>query len=116
MRIIDSKKDYYDYLQGIIGIDDKVTYDRRGSNVICESGLLVPYGYNVFLSDKIFDWDKPKEQKYAFQSRKYEKRLLNRNWNKKNYIKIDEGEIHDLILEVGYHQFIFEMERYLDKD
>lgn len=31
MRIIDNKKDYYDYLAGIYGIDDYITYDRRDS-------------------------------------------------------------------------------------
>lgn len=29
MRIITKIKDYYDYLQGVYGIDDKVIYDRR---------------------------------------------------------------------------------------
>lgn len=31
MKIIDNKKDYYDYLSGINGIDEYVVYDRRGS-------------------------------------------------------------------------------------
>lgn len=31
MRIIDNKKDYYDYLAGVIGIDEYITYDRRNS-------------------------------------------------------------------------------------
>lgn len=31
MKIIDNKKDYYDYLSGIYGIDDLIVYDRRGS-------------------------------------------------------------------------------------
>lgn len=31
MKIIDNKKDYYDYLSGIYGIDNYVVYDRRGS-------------------------------------------------------------------------------------
>lgn len=34
MKIIDSKKDYYDYVSGIYGIDDKVVFDRRGSKVL----------------------------------------------------------------------------------
>ena len=29
MKIIDNRKDYYDYLMGINGIDTKVIYDRR---------------------------------------------------------------------------------------
>lgn len=31
MKIIDNKKDYYDYLMGVYGIDEKIVYDRRGS-------------------------------------------------------------------------------------
>ena len=31
MRIIDNKKDYYDYLAGVLGIDGYITYDRRNS-------------------------------------------------------------------------------------
>ena len=31
MKIIDNKKDYYDYLMGIYGIDEKIVYDRRTS-------------------------------------------------------------------------------------
>lgn len=31
MVIIDKRKDYYDYLQGVIGQDPKAVYDRRGS-------------------------------------------------------------------------------------
>lgn len=31
MKIIDNKKDYYDYISGIYGIDPEVVYDRRNS-------------------------------------------------------------------------------------
>ena len=31
MKIIDNKKDYYDYLVGINGLDPDIVYDRRGS-------------------------------------------------------------------------------------
>lgn len=31
MRLIDNKKDYYDYLAGVYGIDEYITYDRRNS-------------------------------------------------------------------------------------
>ena len=55
MKIIDNKKDFYDYLSGINGIDEYVTYDRRGSaNAKKElDGFLKPFctrpdngGYN----------------------------------------------------------------------
>ena len=31
MKIIDNKKDYYDYLSGVYGTDELAVYDRRGS-------------------------------------------------------------------------------------
>ena len=77
MRIIDNKKDYYDYLAGVLGIDDYITYDRRNSkrlvnkttNSISER---CPMGYgHIFCtwkngkdpnSDSVYDtgydWDK----------------------------------------------------------
>ena len=74
MRIIDNKKDYYDYLAGVLGIDDHITYDRRNSirlvnntaNIINER---YPMGYgNIFCTWKngknpdfensySYDWD-----------------------------------------------------------
>lgn len=39
MKIIDNKKDYYDYLMGVYGIDDKVVFDRRGSKVLSKSEI-----------------------------------------------------------------------------
>ena len=74
MRIIDNKKDYYDYLAGVLGIDDHITYDRRNSirlvnntaNIINER---CPMGYgNIFCTWKngknpdfensySYDWD-----------------------------------------------------------
>lgn len=34
MKIIDNKKDYYDWVSGVYGIDNSVVFDRRGSNVL----------------------------------------------------------------------------------
>lgn len=43
MKIIDNNKDYYDFYEGVYGIDEKVVYDRRNS-----------VGYNDFLKDLSF--------------------------------------------------------------
>jgi hypothetical protein len=37
MRIIDKRKDYYDYLMGVYGRDELLTYDRRGGTHIGNS-------------------------------------------------------------------------------
>lgn len=77
MRIIDNKKDYYDYLAGVWGIDGHITYDRRNSTRLVNktSDIIYeryPMGYgNIFCtwkngkdpnSDSVYDtgydWDK----------------------------------------------------------
>ena len=77
MRIIDNKKDYYDYLAGVLGIDDYITYDRRNSKRLVNKTANIinercPMGWgNVFCtwkngkdpnSDSVYDtgydWDK----------------------------------------------------------
>ena len=76
MRIIDNKKDYYDYLAGVWGIDGHITYDRRNSTRLVNktSDIIYeryPMGYgNVFCTwkngkdpnddsvyDTGYDWD-----------------------------------------------------------
>lgn len=50
MKILDNKKDYYDYLSGIEGIDEHITYDRRNSFRINNPGTKVPalqYDHNL---------------------------------------------------------------------
>ena len=121
MKIIDNKKDYYDYLQGIMGIDEKVTYDRRGSTVVGPSEYYVfnyPYGFDLFFSKKPFTCDKPKTKKTLWDSAKHDFKnsRFNIGWKRGHKEQIEEGDIHYLFLEVGYHQFIFEVERYLDED
>lgn len=121
MKIIDNKKDYYDYLQGIIGMDEKVVYDRRGSIVIGSSEYYnfdYPYGYDLFFSKKPFKCDKPKVKKALWDSAKYDFKnsKFNIGWKRGHKEQIEEGSIYYLFLEAGYHQFVFEVERYLDDE
>lgn len=75
MRIIDNKKDYYDYLAGVFGIDGYITYDRRNSTRLVNKASdsiydRYPMGYeNIFCTWKngdnpdkrqvgLYDWDK----------------------------------------------------------
>jgi len=118
MLIIDSKKDFYDYLQGVLGRDEKVVYDRRGSTVVGPSDCYVfgyPMDYDLYFSNKPFRCDEPKKRIKGWHSKKYEYRK--NKWGHFKYNNyIEEGSIYFLMLEVGYYQFIFEVERYLDKD
>jgi hypothetical protein len=118
MKIIDSKKDYYDYLQGVIGTDEKVVYDRRGSTILGSSRYYNfdwPSGYDLYFCKKPFKCDGPKTKKSQWQSCKYKNRIGRRVWSWKSREKYsEEGSIYDIYLEIGYHRFILEVERYLD--
>ena len=65
MKIIDNKKDYYDYLSGVYGIDNLIVYDRRGSVPISPDCFLVA-GCRVLLQSE----NSPLRQAY------HEKELL----------------------------------------
>ncbi|MBP5423995.1 MAG: hypothetical protein J6Y78_16300 [Paludibacteraceae bacterium] len=58
MKIIDNKKDYYDYISGIYGIDDLVVYDRRGSIALNSESVLL-HGMDYYFSSKTLSEDKP---------------------------------------------------------
>lgn len=87
MKIIDNKKDYYDYLVGKYGIDEKIVFDRRGSETydmlvkrVGQSALdnLDVYGgklilklgdYNyIFIKNKEtdFKWEFPDKYTYTY--------------------------------------------------
>lgn len=88
MRIIDNKKDYYDYLAGVLGIDEYITYDRRNSTRLVNKTATIlseryPMGYgNIFCtwkngkdpnSDSVYvpcTWDMGNENA-GFSYRKY---------------------------------------------
>ena len=119
MKIIDNKKDYYDYLQGVLGTDEKVTYDRRGSTIVGVSEFYdfnCPSGYDVFFSKKPFKDDGHKRKKSYWQSCKYENRDRKYRWSWKTDRFVYEGTVFHLLLEIGYHQYVFEVERYLDDE
>jgi len=120
MKILNRRgeKDYYDYLVSIMGMDEKVVYDRRNSTVVHASDIYLfdfPTGYDLYFSRKPFKCDEPKKRIKGWCSAKYVNRA--QRWKKFKYSDyIEEGSIYHLFLEVGYHQFIFEVERYLDKE
>ena len=58
MKIIDNKKDYYDYLAGIFGVDDLVVYDRRGS-VTQKPDRVLSHGMDYYFSHRILSLDTP---------------------------------------------------------
>lgn len=102
MRILDGgKKDYYDYIVGIYGIDSDITYDRRNSTVLSHD----KYGFweDYFAEKKLYS-DREKEQKYGWHL----------NGDKYVYGYYHAGRIIHFILEVGNTHYLFEVERYIE--
>jgi hypothetical protein len=115
MKIIDNKKDYYDYLAGILGVDDLVVYDRRGS-VVLGSENNMPYEMQYFFSHKILSFDKPLEDRRYWHLKSIIKRRETETV-KHSYSKTwKEGEIYHFVLEVGYTHYRFEVERWLEEN
>lgn len=89
MKILDNKKDYYDYLMGVFGQDEKIVYDRRNSinydmflknNLNLKDNISKMAKFILRLNNKHFvflkdgDWYLPEEIAVGF-------------WWKKSYVK-----------------------------
>lgn len=98
MKILSPRnnKDYYDYLTGIYGMDEKIVFDRRKFTIL--SRLNLP----LFTSE-LLEQDAPKKEKPSWQ------------WKNKRVPEY-EGTKFKCLLEIGLKWFFFEVERYLDTD
>ena len=60
MKIISKYKDYYDYLTGVYGIDEKIVYDRRFSRVITPDDMssdnITPVNASFSICNSRFDF------------------------------------------------------------
>ena len=93
-----NNKDYYDYLSGIYGIDDKVVYDRREFNIL--ENIDSPYFSKIKKEE-----DKPKQESRIYGKRGPGGKILY------EYI----GKVTYALLEVGLFWVVFKIERYLDE-
>ena len=91
-----NNKDYYDYLTGIYGMDEKIVFDRRKFTIL--SRLDHP-----ILSYDMLEKDAPKRKVYPWL------------WKDKQVPEYEGIKFHCL-LEVGLKWFFFEVERYLDNE
>ncbi|MBO4560588.1 MAG: hypothetical protein J5705_01305, partial [Bacteroidaceae bacterium] len=113
MKIIDNKKDYYDYISGIYGIDDLVVYDRR-SSVKLNSGNILLQGLDHYFSTKILFTDKPLSEKRYWELKsivRYHEAKASKNKFSKKW---KEGDVYHFVLEVGYTHYRFEVERWIE--
>ena len=114
MKIITKNgiKDYYDYLQGVRGMDELVVYDRRDCTFIKGSTIKEgDYPQVSFFDTCHYGTDKPKLSIRRYLSKKIE----NHDGSYKGLPKfVMEGEVCHPLIEIGFHDWIFEVERYLD--
>lgn len=100
MKILTSRnnKDYYDYLAGIYGIDDRVVYDRRKFTILSNTDL-------TFFKYAILAKDAPKKE------------MRTRKWIGRHWKWVTEYRATELycMLEVGLKWYFFQVDRYLDE-
>ena len=115
MKIIDNKKDYYDYLASIYGIDELVVYDRRGS-VTLNSDKILLHGMEYYFSNRILFHDKQLSEKSYWNMRSIAKQREAKDVKHKYGKTWKEGDVYHFVLEVGYTHYRFEVERWIDED
>ncbi len=85
MKIIDNKKDYYDYVSGVYGIDPYVVYDRRGS--VASSEIIYTYG-------EMFDKNPVGSDTFP-DNRKYGRHVKDKAFIDKDFtIVVEAGDSH----------------------
>ena len=107
MKIIDNKKDRYDYLASIYGIDDLVVYDHRGSVTLIPDKVL-SQGMEYYFSHRILFLDMPISVKSYWNLQSIAKRRETK-LKKHSYRKtFKEGDVYHFVLnDVGHKLFIF---------
>jgi len=101
MKIIDNKKDFYDFVVGEYGIDDLIVFDRRRVVVIKTNVKPEKYKDYLFSTTKGDEDIYPKEQlSYSYGTRR----------------KVNKGNYYRFALKTGRHFYHFVVERYLIDD
>lgn len=92
-----NNKDYYDYLTGIYGIDEKVVYDRRQYTILARLD-------SPFFSYSRMEKDAPKKEIRSWK------------WSGRRGKWVTEAVADEqyCMLEVGLKWYFFKVERYLD--
>lgn len=104
MKLISKgKKDYYDYLTGTYGIDEDIVYDRSESHV---------FRNGTYWDPEWFDTSKRIDDIHLRPVKKY--RQKKGAFGRGEIVTVMEGRVSELILEVGYNRYRFEINRYLD--
>jgi hypothetical protein len=101
MKIIDNKKDFYDYVVGEYGIDDLIVFDRRKA-VVIKTNVKPEKDVDYFFSTVKGDKDVYQKEEISYVNRK------------KKIVK--KGILYKFTLKTGRHLYQFVVERYLIDD
>lgn len=121
MKIISKRglNDYYDYICGTEGIDNRVVYDRREPCILnkstyegnfADNWLRVIFGRDVIKS--VYSSEAMFNDQQKHMSTKWV-RVPGKQWPKR--VKTITGNTFIVCLEVGFLQWYFEIERWLDE-
>jgi len=103
MKIVDNRKDFYDYTVGEYGIDDLIVFDRRKAVVIKTD--VKPETYKDYLFSTI-KGDKDN----------YQKEEIDYSFGYRKKMKVKRGTYYRFALKTGRHFYHFLVERYLIDD
>lgn len=96
------KKDYYDYLAGVYGIDQDIVYDRREFHVLNQATYSTSIDIRFFFDNTIFGIHN------GFCGNAADSPRVRHGYSKTIY-----GRKHSFVLEIGFYQYLFEVERYI---
>ena len=110
------QKDYYDFLEQIYGIDELLVYDRRDAVSINPTKPLNLNVHAWFGVEPMLE-DEQKKDIRRWKSKKIQtEEEKAKSTRKSSWEWIKEGSIYHYVLEIGYHHYYFEVERYLDNE
>lgn len=136
------QKDFYDWMESVYGRDELIIYDRRDAFPIdpqknwgddidrqCLFDCNAKLNYNIerwFRKEPIYGdkkretikrWNTEKILEYREQDNETKDMGLRKRHKVRNsWEELKEGQIYHFVLEVGYHHYYFEVERYIDDD
>lgn len=111
MKIIDKHKDYYDYIVGLYGLDNKVVYDRRDS-VVIDKNIDKELDYYSILNFRNHG-----NKNNTFGIKKLMQCFCNKklSWNDSSpwhsYSDDEKAHVFYFALQVGYYKYTFKVIR-----
>lgn len=118
MIIIDSKKDYYDYLVGLYGRDEGIVYDRRGSIKIMDYYRIGCYQSWYTEIGTLYGLFNPKPCKHDVPRTVHKKtssKFMIKHYGKEEQ-EYECGKLFYCAVEIGLKRYFIVLDRFLNDD